>query len=112
MKSIAFFAGAALVLMSSVTVSGQSPQRPASVCLNARDIQRTEPKDDRTIDFYMHDGKVWRNTLRQICPMLKTSPYTQILHNDQVCANAQFIHVIQTGNTCSLGDFTPVDTQR
>jgi hypothetical protein len=112
MKAIAFCAGAVLVLASSVGVNGQSPQRPASVCLNTRDIQRTEPKDDRTIDFYMRDGKVWRNTLRQICPMLKTSAYTQVLQNDQVCSNAQFIHVFQTGNTCTLGDFTRVDTQR
>lgn len=114
MKLVAPLAGAAFVLASSVDLVGaQAPaSSPASVCLNARNIQRTEVQDDRTILFHMRDGKVWQNRLRRVCPMLKTSPYTQILHNDQVCSNQQFIHVTQTGDTCALGDFTPVDGSR
>jgi hypothetical protein len=116
MKLAAVFAGAAmlvsssaLVLMSSPGVAQAPTAAPALVCLNLRNIQRTEVQDDRTILFHMRDGKVWQNRLRQICPMLKTSPWTQVLHGaDQVCSNQQFIHVLQTGNTCSLGDFTPV----
>jgi hypothetical protein len=113
MKIVATLAGAAVLLGSSAAIAVQAPaSSPASVCLNTRNIQRTEVQDDRTILFHMRDGKIWRNRLRQICPMLKTSPYTQVLHNDQVCSNQQFIHVTQTGDTCSLGDFTPVDSQR
>jgi hypothetical protein len=45
--------------------------------------------------------------------MLKTSPYTQVLQNGEtVCANQQFIHVNQTGNTCTLGEFAPLAPQR
>ena len=112
MKLIAPLAGTAFALaLSADLVGAQAPatSSPASVCLNARNIQRTEVRDDRTILFHMRDGKVWRNTLRRICPMLKTSSYTQVLHNDQVCSNQQFIHVTQTGDMCSLGDFTPVE---
>jgi hypothetical protein len=122
MKLIASLAGAALVvapaaavmLVSPAAVDAQtSAPSSASVCLNARNIQRTEAKDDRTIDFYMRDGKVWRNTLRQNCPMLKTSPFSQVLNSgDLICANQQFIHVLQTGDTCALGDFTPLPAQR
>ncbi len=114
MKLIAPLAGAAFVLASSLGfVGAQAPaSSPASVCLNVRNIQRTEVQDDRTILFHMRDGKVWQNRLRRVCPMLKTSPYTQVLHNDQVCSNQQFIHVTQTGDTCALGDFTPADGSR
>ena len=113
MKLVAPLAGAALMLASSAAVGVQAPDSsPPSVCLNVRNIQRTEVQDDRTILFHMRDGKVWQNKLRRVCPMLKTSPYTQVLHNDQVCSNQQFIHVAQTGDTCTLGDFTPVDPAR
>jgi len=113
MKVFASLAAAMLLLASSAAVGGDAPApSSATVCLNVRNIQRTEVQDDRTILFHMRDGKVWQNRLRQLCPMLKTSPYTQILHDDMVCSNQQFIHVTQTGNTCSLGDFTPVNVQR
>ena len=113
MDRIATLAAAALLLASSAAVAVEAPvASPANVCLNVRNIQRTEIQDDRTILFHMRDGKVWQNRLRRVCPMLKTSSYTQVLHNDQVCSNQQFIHVTQTGDTCALGDFTPLETQR
>ena len=85
---------------------------PPKVCLNVMQIQRTEVPDDRTIIFHMRDGKIWRNALKTVCPMLKTSPYSQILNGDLVCSNQQFIHVLMTGNDCVLGDFSPMPTQR
>jgi hypothetical protein len=108
MNLLPAFAGAALVLVVSAPAEVPAPPASSSLCINARNIQRTEVQDDRTIVFHMRDGKVWQNRLRRICPMLKTSSYTQVLHSDQVCANQQFIHVTQTGDTCSLGDFTLV----
>ena len=114
MKSLAAFAsGAVFVLVASSSGIAQAPASgPPTGCLNVQDIQRTEVQDDRTILFHMRDGKVWQNRLRQICPMLKTSPWTQVLHSNQVCANQQFIHVIQTGDMCSLGDFSPASPSR
>jgi hypothetical protein len=113
MRIIAPIAGAILVLATSAAVSVETPpSSPATVCLNLRNIQRTEVQDDRTILFHMRDGKVWQNKLRRVCPMLKTSSYTQVLHNDQVCSNQQFIHVTQTGDTCALGDFMPMNAVR
>jgi uncharacterized iron-regulated membrane protein len=119
MKIIARLAGAAMVTASSAAivlatstddVEAQAPAvSPAPMCINVRNIQRTEVQDDRTILFHMRNGQIWQNRLRQICPMLKISPWTQVLHSgDLVCSNQQFIHVIQTGNTCALGDFAPV----
>ena len=95
-----------------VDVPAAAP-RAASVCLNVRDIQRTETPDDRTILFHMRDGKVWSNRLKAVCPMLKVSPFTQVLHSgDLVCSNQQFIHVTLTGDDCVLGEFTPVTAER
>jgi hypothetical protein len=112
MKLKAPLAGAALVLASSAGIAQAPAPAPATVCLNMRNIERTEVQDDRTILFHMRDGKVWVNRLRRVCPMLKTSPWTQVLHSDQVCANQQFIHVTRTGDTCALGDFTPAGPER
>lgn len=113
MNLLPAFAGAALVLaVSAPTAEVPAPSGQSSLCISARNIQRTEVQDDRTILFHMRDGKVLQNRLRQICPMLKTSPWTQVLHSDQVCANQQFIHVTQTGDTCALGDFTLVSAPR
>ena len=100
---------ALFLVMTAAPALAQSPApNPDRVCLNIRDVQRTETPDDRTILFHMRNGQVWRNTLKQVCPMLRTSPYSQVLRNgDLVCSNQQFIEVLQTGNTCILGDFTP-----
>ncbi len=108
------FAVAALLAVASAPALAQAAATPpANVCLNVRDIQRTETPDDRTVLFHMRDGKVWRNRLRTVCPMLKVSPFTQVLHSgDLVCSNQQFIHVMLTGDDCALGEFTPLAAQR
>jgi hypothetical protein len=113
MRFIPKAAIAGLLLLPTASAIAQAPPpNPGRVCLNIREVQRTETPDDRTIVFHMRDGKIWRNTLRQNCPMLRTSPYTQVLHSgDLVCSNQQFIHIAQTGDTCALGEFTPVNPQ-
>jgi hypothetical protein len=110
MKLVTSTALAAVLFVASMPASAQpAAPRPANVCINARDIQRTETPDDRTILFHMRGGKIWRNTLRSACPMLKISPFTEVLNSgDLICANQQFIRLNLTGDQCVLGDFTPV----
>ena len=114
MKQFALLAAVALLVSSSLPALSPAPApSPANVCINVRDIQRTEIPDDRTIIFHMRDGKVWSNRLKTVCPMLTVSPFTQVLHSgDLVCSNQQFIHVNLTGDDCVLGEFTPVPAQR
>src|SRR5438270_608885 len=100
-------AAAVLFAVSAVPATSQTAD-PRNICLNALDVRRTETPDDHTILFHMRDGKVWRNTLKTVCPMLKVSPFTEVLQTGQICANQQIIHVALTGNTCVLGGFTPV----
>jgi len=113
MKIATRLATAVLLALSAppAAIQAAAPS-PGEVCLNVRDVQRTETRDDRTILFHMRDGKVWRNTLKTVCPMLKISPFTQVLQTDQICANHQIIHLALTGNSCVLGDFTPFDSPR
>jgi len=113
MKAMAPFAVSVLLLgLSLDTVVKAADPSPPPVCLNVRDIARTETPNDRTIVFHMRDGKIWRNTLRNVCPMLKISPYVQKLTGDLVCSNQQIIHVVQTGNDCALGDFSLAPASR
>jgi hypothetical protein len=98
-----------LALSGSVPLQAAAPDA-GKVCLNTREILRTNVVSDRSILFYMRDGRVWRNDLRTNCPMLKVSPYTEKLTSDLVCANQQFIHLTLTGDDCALGDFTEVAT--
>jgi hypothetical protein len=108
-----------LIPLSLLWLASSSPltfaadeSSPPKVCLYVSNIQRTETPDDRTILFHMRDGKVWQNRLRQNCPSLRFSPFTQQLHTDQICSNQQFIHVALTGDNCALGDFTPAEPKR
>ena len=70
-------------------------------------------RDDRTIDFYMQGGKVYRNTLPQDCPELgfeeRFGYETSI---DRLC-NVDIIHVLHdsppiAGAACGLGTFQPI----
>ena len=100
-----------LLLAGVISADATAATDPAlpRVCLNLREIQSTQVPNDRTMIFYMRDGKVWQNRLRTVCPMLSVSPWTQVIHGpDVVCSNEQFIHVTQTGDNCVLGDFTPL----
>ena len=103
-----------LVLASSSPLTfAADVASPPKVCLNVRDVRRTETPDDRTILFHMRDGKVWQNRLRQNCPSLRYGPFTQQINGiDQICSNQQSIHVALTGDTCTLGDFTPAEPKR
>ena len=112
MRLFALLLSALSLLAASVPlhVEAAAPDG-ASVCLNTRDIERTQVLNDRAILFHMRDGKIWRNDLRQACPMLSVSPFIEKLTSDLVCANQQFIHVTLTGDDCSLGKFTEVAPQ-
>jgi hypothetical protein len=106
MKTAAFSLG--LLLLSAVADAEPAPKH---FCLNASLIAGTGVIDENTIVFRMNDGKVWKNTLHTSCPNLKFARgFSQVIRSGEICANQQFITVLGTGNTCQLGDFSPVET--
>ncbi|MGH6876610.1 MAG: hypothetical protein ACREHV_04435 [Rhizomicrobium sp.] len=70
-------------------------------------INHTKVVDPQHILFYMADGKIWENTLKGPCPGLMFHGFTFVTPEDDVCGNSTPISVIESGETCTLGPFTP-----
>lgn len=100
--------GAALAQPAQTPAKSETPAKHQPlVCLSTSDIDRTSTPDTRTILFYMRNGKIWKNTLRARCSGLAFYGFIYRVHGGQICSNMQSIEVIQTHETCMLGDFTP-----
>lgn len=89
------------------------PAGPPVSCIPIHSIDQTRVRDDKTIDFYMNGGKVYRNTLPNSCPSLgfqeRFGYQTSI---DQLC-NVDIITVLNSsppyrGASCGLGQFQPI----
>jgi hypothetical protein len=95
----------------TVTAAQAMPGNSAPICIRPFDAPtgggyHTHVVDARTIVFYMRDGKVWQNTLREPCPGLALHGFRFVTHQDEVCSNAQTITVLESGAVCQLGEFT------
>jgi hypothetical protein len=77
------------------------------VCIWTRQIDHTHTVNPQTVLFYMKDGHVWRNDLKAPCPGLTFNGFTYVTHSDQICGPEIGIRVIRSGETCSLGEFSP-----
>jgi hypothetical protein len=82
------------------------------VCLRPFDspqdiLNHTHVLDPQHVLFYMHDGRVWLNTLKGRCPGLMFHGFSFVTPEDEICANSTPIRVLESGETCSLGPFTP-----
>jgi hypothetical protein len=98
-----------VVLAAAAMLFIAAPAIAAPVCLDADNIQSRPSPDGKVIDFHMRDGSVWRNTLQRPCPGLRFDGFSWTLdgtHN--VCENEQIIHVLHTGEICSLGKFEKI----
>ena len=83
-------------------------------CVITRNIRETRVRDDSTIDFYMLNRKVYRNTLPVSCPRLGFEErFAYRTSIGQLCS-VDTITVLSTapagipGPTCGLGEFVPV----
>jgi hypothetical protein len=87
------------------------PAQASPVCLETFRIDHTSVVDSKNILFHMKDGKVWHNALRNSCPALNFHGFIMNVRggNDTVCSNQQSIKVIDSGEVCMLGEFTPVE---
>jgi hypothetical protein len=71
------------------------------------EINHTHVLDPRHVLFYLRDGRVLLNTLKGPCPGLMFHGFSFVTPEDDVCANSTPIRVIESGETCTLGPFTP-----
>lgn len=91
------------------------PVGEAVNCISLNRIRNTEVHDDRTIDFHMNGGQVYRNTLPHSCSGLgfeESFSYETSL--SQLCST-DIITVFRSGGggvngpSCGLGQFQPVE---
>jgi hypothetical protein len=84
-------------------------------CVNLARIDHTRVRDDQTIDFYLHNGQVYRNTLPSSCPSLGFEErFSYRVSTGQLCS-VDVIQVLQAGGgvpgaTCGLGKFQRIET--
>lgn len=91
-----------------------TPAGEATDCVSLSNIREARVRDDRTIDFIMRNGTVYRNTLAFSCPQLgfeqsfsyKTS--LSRLCSVDIITVLQHAGGIRTGASCGLGTFQPV----
>lgn len=101
---------AAFGVLAAAGVANAQPataDKAGQVCIEAHEIDHTHVVDPRTILYYMRDGKIWQNTLKAPCRGLEFHGYEDLVHEDEICSNAQSIRVLVTGQVCLLGAFTP-----
>ncbi len=82
-------------------------------CISTGAIGNTRVQDNRTIDFVMRDGTVYRNTLPVQCSPLGFEKRFAYRTNTARLCSSDTITVLQSGGvgapTCSLGKFVPVN---
>ena len=85
------------------------PGPAGNVCIRTLDIDHTKTPDNRTILFYMKDGKEWSTTLTSYCPELRFNGFVYVATPpDNICGNMQAIRVIRSGAICEMGPLVPV----
>jgi hypothetical protein len=104
---------AATVAQSRAPIPVATPDGEAIDCVRLQSIRETRVRDDQTIDFFMRDRKVYRNTLAGTCPQLGFEErYTYRTSLAQLCSTDIITVLIspnfQRGASCGLGKFQPV----
>ena len=85
-------------------------------CIYRPSVRDTEVQDNRTIDFEMAGGRIYRNTLPNRCPGLAAADaFTYATSLSQLCSTEIIYPLLNYGGTlergagCGLGQFVPVD---
>jgi hypothetical protein len=120
----------AILALAACQQSAQSTPKPSKApaarvvgeavsCLPLTAIRSSRVHDDRTIDFDMGGGKIYRNTLPHRCSGLGFEEgFTYETSLSQLCSS-DIIYVLQRygsevrrGAGCGLGQFVPVELEK
>lgn len=91
------------------------PVGKAVNCVQLRQISSTSVRDDRTIDFHMLGGKIYRNTLPYSCPGLGFEEKFMYKTSLSRLCSVDIITVLNNtgglsrGASCGLGKFQPME---
>ena len=83
-------------------------------CVELSRIDRTRVRDNRTIDFHMRGGQVYRNRLRHECPGLAFEDSFAYRTSIGRLCSVDLVTVNRNGGgsgpTCALGPFQRIET--
>lgn len=98
-----FLAGFCVIAVTAVA----SPA--LALCLSEQDVVTTTPSNDgKLLTFKLRDGRVLVNHLQGACPDLRFNGFVWVLRGpNDICENMQSIRVLQSGQICVLGRFSP-----
>jgi hypothetical protein len=105
---------AALFGAAAATVALPALAEGKSVCLPTYQIDHTEVPNDQTIMIYMRGHKIYKADLINKCVGLSINTrgysYTPTIPgSNEICSNLWTIRLNDTGQTCLVGDITPVE---
>lgn len=94
---------------AAIAAAAAFPVQAAPVCLQSTRIDHTHVQDAQTILFYMKNGDIYANALKNACPGLHFHGFVMNIRggNDTICSNQQSITVLETHEVCMMGAFTP-----
>lgn len=109
-------------LLGLAACSSQPPRTPQPMvqagdpvnCIQTNRIRSTNVVDDQTVDFRMSNGTVFRNTLPNNCPGLRSAGAFSYRSTQSRLCSVDIIRVLnttggpRTGASCGLGQFVPV----
>jgi hypothetical protein len=97
-------------------LASYQPAGEAVSCVQIRSIRETKVIDNRTIDFRMNGGKVYRNTLSHSCPGLSSHEAFSYRTSQSSLCSVDIIRVLnnygsrlEEGAGCGLGKFQPME---
>jgi hypothetical protein len=105
---------AALFGAVAATASLPALAEGKSLCFPTNQIDHTETPNDNTILFYMRGHKIYKADLINKCVGLRFnsrgfSYSPTIPGSNEICSNLLTIRLNDTGQTCLVGDITPVE---
>ena len=96
---------ATLALVAAASV----PASAANMCIHQHDIAGTHSDDGKNLTFRMRDGRVLVNHLQGSCTDLRFEGFVwSVPGTEDICENQQSLHVINSGQICTLGKFEVV----
>jgi hypothetical protein len=118
-KRIAIAAAASLLAVGgSKNAAAQEPPTAAKNCVYLADLDHTKIVNERNILFYLRNGKILQNALRDTCYGLHektrftygSSPLKRLCTGDMITLIADLsFGGVASANTCKLGMFLPVN---
>lgn len=85
-------------------------------CVVPRNVRNTYVLDNKTIEFRMVGGKIYRNNLDRSCPgLIKNDPITYTIRGTNLCDVDIFTvlrttaGILETRATCNFGQFQEIE---